>query len=93
METESVLLLTRDASHYCEGQHQTGHRDSINRDLGLDMVSDGVFVNFKAVSVAPCSVTCPLYNTNYLDFFLYGVSLRMTWQNSVSPESEFSEHK
>lgn len=92
METESVLPLTRGASHYCEGQHQTGHRDSINRGICLEMVSDGFFVDFKAVSVALCSVSCPLHNTNYLDFFLCGVSLCMTWQNCGSLQSEFLEH-
>lgn len=89
METESVLPLTRGASHYCEGQQQTGHRDSINRDLCLEMVSGGFFVDFKAVSVAPCSVSCPLYS--YLDFFLYAVCLCMTWQNCGSAQPEFLE--
>lgn len=46
METELVLPLTRGATHNCEGQHQTGHKDSINRDMCLETVSDGFFVDF-----------------------------------------------
>lgn len=92
IQTELVLPLTRGASHYCEGQHQSWHRDSINMDICLETVSDTFFVDLKAVSVALCSVSCPPHNTNYLNFFLCGVSLCMMWQNYGSPESKFLEH-
>lgn len=93
--TESVLPLTREIE---SSVRVITVKDRIRQGTEAPLTGICVLrwylmasVWIFSCSVVPYSVSCPLYNTNCSDSFLWGFSIRITWQNCGSPQCEFLE--